>query len=880
MGPAPDAGRSRRSSDDATALAPGRASELASADLAALQSVLLHDAPVAIYTVDLHGVVLSWNPAAEELFGWVADEIIGRPVPFMPEEEHDNGRKLFHRLLKGGARGGLEYRPVRKDGTRIHAHTSASLVRDGAGKPVAVLAFAVDVTAKRRAAEAVAQAEHRWRTLLESTSDTVTFTDAEGNIKQTTGEFTDVLGYPGEWWYDRAGWDLIHPDDQSRAFDAFMSVVENPGQTFHDVFRTRHNDGHWELIEYTAVNRLDDPLVEAIVVTTRNVTEVKLAERLLADEAGILELIARTAPLSDILSAIAHMVEYHTGGDAGIFLLAPDGKSLVTGAAPSLPVQMLEASHHDAVPPSSARVIESRQTVVIEDLGAVDTDSARILVEHGYRSGWSVPIIDTQHQEVFGTITVVYQGTRTPSPREHDVVGVASHLAGIAIERDHAHRELEHRARHDQLTGLPNRWAIIEHLELALQRRKHRHGVAVLVVDLDRFKLVNDSLGHHGGDAVLVAFGERLRSIVPTDAFVGHFGTDEFVVVVEDIDQLDDLLHVASRLDLALTEPFIIDDGKSVSTQEIFLSASIGAAVAGADDVATELLQHADAAMYRAKGRGRDRLEVYDQGMQDLAAEQLRVDRELRQAVERAQLDLFYQPKIDLTSGGIIGVEALLRWDHPTRGIVEPAEFIGVAEETGLIVRIGKWVIDEAVRQARSWLDRLPSVERLTVAVNLSARQLTSPGLVSTVARVLDRYGWPADDLVLELTESILIDDAETALGVVRQLKALGVKLAIDDFGTGFSSLSYLHRFPVDIVKVDRSFVTSLQENGEGSAIAAAVVHMARALGLITAAEGVEEPAQLVGLRALGCDWAQGFLFARALPADDITALLAARPTW
>jgi EAL domain-containing protein (putative c-di-GMP-specific phosphodiesterase class I) len=257
----------------------------------------------------------------------------------------------------------------------------------------------------------------------------------------------------------------------------------------------------------------------------------------------------------------------------------------------------------------------------------------------------------------------------------------------------------------------------------------------------------------------------------------------------------------------------------------------------------------------------------------------LHVDRELRLAVERAELTLHYQPKVDLATGGIIGVEALLRWEHPEKGPVAPSAFIDVAEETGLIVRIGRWVLEEAVRQARVWTDRL-ALDSWIVAVNLSARQLTASDLVPHVAAVLQRNDWPADRLVLELTESILIDDSEATLGVLQDLKRLGVKLAIDDFGTGYSSLSYLHRFPVDIVKIDRTFVEPLRANGEGSVVATAVLHMARALGLATSAEGVEHPDQLAGLRAIGCDLAQGFLFSQAVPADEITAMLATQPHW
>jgi EAL domain-containing protein (putative c-di-GMP-specific phosphodiesterase class I) len=309
-------------------------------------------------------------------------------------------------------------------------------------------------------------------------------------------------------------------------------------------------------------------------------------------------------------------------------------------------------------------------------------------------------------------------------------------------------------------------------------------------------------------------------------------------------------------------------------------STSVGVALGrGRSITGHVLLQQADTAMFRAKDRGRDRLEVFDDDMRERATEHLRVDRELRMAVERAQLRLHYQPKIDMASGRIMGAEALLRWAHPERGMVTPSEFIGLAEETGLIVRIGAWVLDEAVRQATAWRQR-GLLDTFTVAVNLSPRQLMAPGLVTTVARALERYGWPPEQLILELTESILVDDSDTALGVLRQLKELGVLLAIDDFGTGYSSLGYLHRFPFDIVKVDRQFVTPLGADGEGSAVATAVMHMARALGLQTVAEGVESAEQLAGLRALGCDRAQGFYFAEAVPGPELTKLLLDSPSW
>ena len=841
---------------------------------------LMRDAPIAIYSVDLDGVVLSWNRAAERLFGWTADEAIGRRAPFLPAEKVEQALEARDKLVAGESINAIEYCPVTRDGTVRHVVTSASLVRDENGRPASVIGFALDVTERNEAAATVARAEAKWRLLLQSTSDTVTLVDENGLVRQSTGEFTDVLGYEFDWWPGRSGFDLIHPDDLPRAAGVFSELIDNPGETYAEVLRTRNAAGHWELIEYTAVNRLDDPLVESIVITTRNVTEFTQAEAMLADEAKILELIARGAPLQQTLETIAAMVDYHTGGDSGVFLLDAEGARLTSSAAPSMPTELVTAARHAVLQPGVESIMGRVEASECGDFGRQTGQvEADFLLSFGYHAGWSVPVVDTRDERVVGTIAVLYVAPRLPALREREVVDVASHLAAIAIERHRTQRDLEHQARHDHLTGLPNRRAIVERLDTAIAgTRGTAKAAAVLLLDLDRFQVVNDSLGHAAGDDVLQAFGLRLQTVIGADAFVGHFGGDEFVIIIESVDGVDDALAVANRVELALSEPFTLHPVTDAE-YELHLAASIGVALANGRDEALDVLQHADAAMYRAKDRGRDRLEVFDEALQTRATELLRVDRELRQAVERAELSVHYQPKVALGSGEIIGVEALLRWRHPERGLVLPSEFIGVAEDTGLIVRIGQWVLEEAVGQARAWADRT-GVDSLVVAVNLSARQLTSPGLVALVADVLARNHWPADRLTLELTESILIDDGDASIGVLEDLKRQGVNLAIDDFGTGYSSLSYLHRFPVDIVKVDRAFVTPLQADGEGSPVATAVIHMARALGLIAAAEGVEDADQLAGLRALGCDWAQGFLFAQPLPPDEIATLLTARPRW
>jgi len=838
-------------------------------------------APVAIYAVDLAGRIRAWNRSAERLFGWSAEEVTGEPIPFVPEDAVESTIDALKTLLAGDSLADLEYSPTRKDGTAIHVVTSASMVDDESGEPALILTFALDVTERENARRALEQAEHRWRRILDNISDTITILDRDGRVKETTGQFARALGYPRESWEGTWVFDLVHPGDRETLVRQFSKILEDPGIEHRDVFRARRFDGQIDFIEYTAVNLLDDPAVEGIIVATRHVTSIKQAETLLEDEADLLELIARDAPLSETLPAISRMVEYHSDGWSGILLLEPHAEGVTVGSGGSLSDELLDEITRTSLESSQrpcAVSIRTHQPVVVEqfDEDSTPPEDLALLQRSGISSGWAAPIIESRTDEVLGTIIVYHERSGEPSDHERDVVAVASHLAAIAIDRDRVQGELLHQARHHQLTGLPNRHSILEVLDRALGRaRSNRSTLAVMVIDLDRFKVVNDSLGHAAGDRLLVGFGDRLSNLVrPTD-YVGHFSADEFVVVLEDIADVDDVRFVANRLDLALSEPFSIEEG------DIFLAASIGVAVSERGHESSDtLLQNADAAMYQAKALGRDRLEVFDDAMRTRATEQLRLDRELRRAVERSELALHYQPQIDLTSGRIVGVEALLRWHHPERGLVMPVDFIPIAEDTGLIVRIGRWVIDEAVLQARTWIDRVPGLEDFSVAVNLSARQISAPDIVSTVARILERHELAPAQLSLELTESILIDDAEATLQVLRELKALGVQLAIDDFGTGFSSLSYLHRFPVDVVKVDRTFVTAIRADGEGSPVASAVVHMARALDLLTTAEGVEEPQQLAGLRALGCDLAQGYLFAKPVPSEDLERMLHNRPHW
>jgi diguanylate cyclase (GGDEF)-like protein/PAS domain S-box-containing protein len=836
-------------------------------------------APAAIYTVDLFGHIVSWNQACTELFGWTEDEVLGEPVPFVARHEMDETLEWLDLLVHGGELANVESTPRGKDGKELHVLTSATMLRDDDGEPIATVCFAIDQSAEREASLAIERAHDKWRSLLMNISDTVTIVNRDGHVRESTSEFSETLGYEPQLWSGRRALELIHPDDTDRAIGLWQRVIVESGVEQRDVLRIQHRDGHYELMEFAAISLLDDPVIDGIVMTTRNVTAQREAESLLAGEAHVLELIAKDAPLDETLPAIARLVESHTDGLAAILLLSADARALEIGAAGSVPAELLQFVRQAPLTPNPyVESFDLRRPMIVEDY--LDDPRVREFGERaarfGIRAGWSIPVIENRTDELLGLITCEVREPRQPTEHELEVGAVASHLASIAIERDRWQQALYNQARHNQLTGLPNRSLILEQLDEALARSlEHQTTLAVMFIDLDRFKVVNDSLGHAAGDKLLVRFGGRLANLVRPGDLVGHFGADEFIVILEDITDTDDVRFVANRLDLALSEPFGLEEG------EIFLSASIGVAVSRVGAETSEaLLQHADAAMFRAKELGRDRMEIFDHEMRTKAVEQLRIDRDLRMAVERGELALHYQPKIDLATGAIVGAEALLRWNHPTEGLVLPERFLAVAEETGIIVRIGRWVLDEAVLQARAWVERVPDLHDLTISVNLSARQISAPGLVEQVARVLDGSQWPPHQLVLELTESILIDDRDAAFDVLTELKHLGVRLAIDDFGTGFSSLNYLHRFPVDVVKIDRSFVTNLREDGDGSPVATAVMHMAHALGLAAAAEGVEEPQQLAGLRALGCDLAQGFLFAEPRPADEIEELLRAHPSW
>jgi diguanylate cyclase (GGDEF)-like protein/PAS domain S-box-containing protein len=463
--------------------------------------------------------------------------------------------------------------------------------------------------------------------------------------------------------------------------------------------------------------------------------------------------------------------------------------------------------------------------------------------------------------------------TSTPIFEDGEVAGAVVTFRDIT-ERKALKEQLHHQAFHDPLTGLPNRALFMDRLEHALTHANRRSSkVAVLFADLDNFKVINDSLGHKVGDQLLIAVAERLKTRLRPEDTAARLGGDEFTILVEEIASVDEVVQIAERVAEILQPPIALEG------QDVFATVSTGIALnSPTQEEPADLLRHADLAMYRAKYRGKARYEVFESSMDDKAVERLMLETGLRRALVRQQFRIYYQPIVTLDNDKVAGVEALVRWEHPQRGLLRPEKFLSVAEETGLIVQIGQWVLREASKQARIWQERYPGTPPLTISVNLSTREFFHPKLV---AEVLDESEIDPASLQLEITEgAMLTNDKYSTDRTLRNLKRMGVKLAIDDFGLGYSSLSYLKRFPVDFLKIDRSFIAGLggEPNGvsaKDTEIVKAMIDLTHALGLRVIAEGVETSGQLARLRNMKCDFAQGNYFSEPLPSEALAVILA-----
>jgi diguanylate cyclase (GGDEF)-like protein len=526
--------------------------------------------------------------------------------------------------------------------------------------------------------------------------------------------------------------------------------------------------------------------------------------------------------------------------------------------------------HAQCLQDATRELLDRGASCVLLDLPATDRDRLDGLT-HMHTAAPDVPIIvlADQASEAAG-LQSVKAGAQDHLLKSELDPALLGRAVRYAIERKRSEVELAHQALHDPLTGLPNRALFLDRLSVAMDRcRRASTSVAVLFIDVDHFKHVNDSLGHAAGDRVLVTLADRLHEMLRPMDTVARFGGDEFTLLFEDLESEREAVLIAERISRSASMPVNLGESQTSFTVSIGI-AIVQEPVSSPDRV----IRDADAAMYRAKQLGGARLELFDESSRQRASERLELERALRRAVERSELRVHYLPTMSLDGdAGLCGFEALVRWEHPERGLIAPSEFMAIAEDTGLIVPIGDYVLEQALRQVGRWRQSRPGV---TMSVNLSTRQLEDPGLASRLARTIDASGTDPGALCLEVTEDSVEHNPELAGRTLDALKTVGVRLALDDYGTGYSSLSSLRELPVDTLKIHESFVRRLGNGSGDAAIVGAVVELGHALGLRVVAEGVETDIQLAQLRDLGCDGAQGYLFGRPVTEDEAGALLRA----
>ncbi len=787
------------------------------------------------------------NAALCAMLGYSADELVGRTID---EITHPEDRQVNKRLVAGivagdEARIQVEKRYLRKDGGHLVGRLTATLIRDERGIPAYAIGLIEDVTAVVDASRQIAEQQDRLAMTLEA-------------------------GGMAAWELDLESGRYTVADNLSAVFGI---DADRPPETTLEEFIGRIQPDDLGLLLGGAFNGAGDPLgeeldefaVEFRITKDGGEAWIRTQGEFVRDECGVARSVrgvsvdvTRQRRDEDLRSEAAEVYRRTVEASSDAFVGA-DAAGRITDWNPAAEElfgwstdEALGTSLVDRVFPDDDREVYAAHLAALAPGSATERAlPARLDMTALHRSGRQFPV------EV--SLVTVAQGGETQ---------VRAFVRDITERRAHE-QELTARALTDHLTGLPNRTLLSDRMHTAIATIARRgRGAAVLFIDVDRFKMVNDSLGHRTGDLLLVALAGRLRAAVRPDDTVARLGGDEFVVLCQELAHPAEAVEVAERIFGALDAPF------SLGTRSHRVDVSIGIAHATTPDaVPDDLLRDADVAMYQAKAAGGGRIEVFTPALHLQARHRLDLEDELREGLVADQLVAYFQPVVELRSalgrpaGTVVGFEALVRWHHPTRGIIEPSRFIASAEETGLIVPLGEAVLDQACRHLATWRAR-PGGEHLTVAVNLSGRQLVEPGLCATVAALLSTHGLPPQALCLEITESMLMAESSAAAATLAALDELGVALAVDDFGTGFSSLLYLRRFPVKILKLDRSFVSGVASNETDATIVGAMVDLAHSLGMSAVAEGVETRAQLAALRARGCDRGQGYLWSAPVAPD------------
>jgi diguanylate cyclase (GGDEF)-like protein/PAS domain S-box-containing protein len=796
---------------------------------------LFENANDIIYVHDPKGNYISLNQAAERVFGYSREEVLSMNIAQIVVPEHLKlaRRKMAKKIEGSTQQTAYEVDCITKTGERLTLEVNTVTIHKD-GVPIAIQGIARDVTERKQTQEELKIREEQYRDLFENANDLIYTHDLQGNFTSLNRAGEIITGYARDEALRMNISNIVAPAFLEAARAMTMRKIKGEAPTTYEL-EIIAKQGHRVSLELSTRLIMQDGRPVGVQGIGRDITARKLTEealkaserqyRMLSE--GLIHQVWTAQPNGRLDYVNRRTVDYF-------------GRSVE---------DLIGNGWQDVVHPGD---LQNCLDVWMTSLRTGEDYEVEFrLRRHDGEYRWHVaraaPGIDAEGKVIkwFGTSTDI-------------------HLEKMAEEK------LNHYAKHDPLTNLPNRAEFMNHLRQAIERSTGNDYArfAVLFLDLDRFKVVNDSLGHSIGDKLLVALAERLSSCVRPGDVVARLGGDEFTILLNRTGPIEDVARVAERLQQRLSQPFKLDN------YEVFTTASIG--VIMSDDVhrnPEDFLRDADAAMYRAKESGKARYEIFDREMHVRNMDLLQIETDLRHAADRDEFEVFYQPIVHLETGTIREFEALIRWRHPVHGLVAPNEFIVVAEETGLIIPIGKLILREACRQTAEWQNDLDYP--LSISVNLSARQLMHPALVSNVRGILEETGLDPHRLKLEVTESTVMEHSETSLSVLSELKAMGISLSTDDFGTGYSSLSYLHHFPFDRLKIDRSFVAKMYEDEKSTAIVKTILMLGENLGIEVVAEGIETEAQLELLQKLGCNHGQGYLFSKPVTASEVRELLA-----
>ena len=839
-------------------------------------SKIIHTLPDLIWLKDPNGVYLACNRRFEEFLGISEQEIIGKTdYDFVQAKLADLFQEYNKEVIVTGAPSiNEEWTTFASDGHRELLEITRLPMYDDKGGLIGVLSVGHNVTVRRESEEKLQKSEERFSLAMRGANDGLWDWNLETNEVYYSPRWKGMLGYKNnELTDDLNTWErLVHPDDKDRVLAMVQDCWVGKADSFDIEMRMQHKAGHEVFVLSRAflVHRDSDQKTVRLVGTHVDITARKKAEAFDDKNAEILELIATGRPASEIYTEIALMYEELHPGLRCSMLELQDGR-LMHGGAPSLPKEYCDAVHGLRNGPNVGSCGTSTYTgkrVLVEN---IDTDPKwakikHVALPHGMRCCWSEPIKNSSGI-VLGAFGMYYDYPALPNEEESNDLKSAARLAGIVMERDQAQKRIRELAYSDDLTRLANRAHFYQNLEASIHHsNRNTSRLGLLYIDLDDFKSVNDSLGHDSGDLLLQEIAKRLQKVTRDTDFVARLSGDEFCILVNDVDDDYAAAHVAQRCLEIISKPI------DLSARKVIPTCSIGIAHYPDDgqDLST-LIKAADTSLYAAKERGKNRYAFYQPALTQKAEYQFRMEQNLREAIEKQQLFLVYQPQIQTLTGNIIGVEALSRWYHPQLGQVSPTEFIATAERIGMIKPLTEWVLKTACTQAVAW--KKAGLPAIRMSVNISPIHFLDKDFVSLIKHVIDETGMTPSELELEVTESVVQTDHQN-LSIFRELKDLGVLLAIDDFGTGYSSFASLKHLMVDCLKIDKYFIGDMLADNKSKILIGSMIEMGHNLEHEIIAEGVETAEQCHTLQKLGCETAQGYLFSKPVSSDEVSKLL------